>query len=1002
MHASQSSRHRAGLPGTGKACGWCAVRPRLLASVSNQQNTAPIAVQGTAQRTARGVCLLLFLLLAPLPCPAADLAKARSLLMHGRYEEAAEIYQPEAAKSADAALGWAACLEAQGKTAAAVEALTPLADKQAEIQAQLARLAFQRGDAAEADRRVKETLQLASGHPLALYFKAELARTSGRLDEAESQYRNLINFYNNHDVKKADSLRWIGRAAAQYARWNRLSDQFDFLVNDLFPQATKLDPDYWPAHYEAGLLFMEKYNRADATKEFQAALAINPRAAEVHAALAELALDDFQLEQAEASLNRAMEINRSLPAAWRLKADVAWLNDQTGEALRLLREKLLPLNPLDEATLGRIAACYLALDAAGIPARRASAGASLARRAGIEQPPHQGTSPRFEALAAEVVKRNPHAGEFYEELAGMLEVRNKQAAAESFYREAIRLLPRQPGPQAGLGLLLMRMGREAEARTTLKEAFDADPFHVRLKNSLDVLDVLAAMQSQATPHFVIKYDKADARLIPYLARHLEIVYGELREQFGYEPPGPTLVEVFNEAQGQSGHAWFSARMIGLPFLGTVAASTGRIVALVSPGEMQSHGGFAWARTLKHEMTHIFNLQQTGYNIPHWFTEGLAVNNEKIPQPYRWSLLLRRRAAANTLMDLDTVNAGFARAMDGDECQLAYCQSELYVEYMLSLKGGDALKQMVAAYVDDPSTEAAIRKVFGVSQAEFEQGYTAFLRKRIDATPVLAAAEIEKLDELEKAHRQQPTDGSTAARLALAYLQRREEGGRRPGRRSPQAPAQAAIGDLRPSAIAESRAPKGAMAELEGCLDRKAPEPLVLNLLAGLKLKAEKYDEAAELYALGERLDPANPQWPAGRARVYLAAGEKQNLAGRWPAMPRSSRTICPRGRNWPNWPWSGARRRSPGGGRRRPSIFRWKTPTCIACWPRPWWISMNWMRRSNSLRRRSSSIRPISSSGSPWPTPCFRPGSRRRRRRSCRNCCGATPNSRGQTPCWKA
>ena len=317
------------------------------------------------------MCLLLFLLLAPLPCPAADLAKARSLLMHGRYEEAAEIYQPEAAKSADAALGWAACLEAQGKTAAAVEALTPLADKQAEIQAQLARLAFQRGDAAEADRRVKETLQLASGHPLALYFKAELARTSGRLDEAESQYRNLINFYNNHDVKKADSLRWIGRAAAQYARWNRLSDQFDFLVNDLFPQATKLDPDYWPAHYEAGLLFMEKYNRADATKEFQAALAINPRAAEVHAALAELALDDFQLEQAEASLNRAMEINRSLPAAWRLKADVAWLNDQTGEALRLLREKLLPLNPLDEATLGRIAACYLALDAAGIPARRA-------------------------------------------------------------------------------------------------------------------------------------------------------------------------------------------------------------------------------------------------------------------------------------------------------------------------------------------------------------------------------------------------------------------------------------------------------------------------------------------------------------------------------------------------------------------------------------------------------------------------------------------------------
>ena len=240
----------------------CAVRQRPTASESDRRHMAAFA----AWRTAHGVCLLLFLFFTSLPAHAADLAKARSLLMHGRYDEAAEIYKPEAAKAAEAALGWAACLEAQGKTAAAVEALTPLADKQAEIQAQLARLAFERGDAVEARRRVKETLQLASEHPLALYVQAELARTSGRLDEAEGQYRRLINFYNSHDVKQAESLRWIGRAAAQYARWNRLSDQFDFLVNDLFPAAVKFDADYWPAHFEAGLLFMEKYNRADAAK----------------------------------------------------------------------------------------------------------------------------------------------------------------------------------------------------------------------------------------------------------------------------------------------------------------------------------------------------------------------------------------------------------------------------------------------------------------------------------------------------------------------------------------------------------------------------------------------------------------------------------------------------------------------------------------------------------------------------------------------------------------
>ena len=231
------------------------------------------------------------------------------------------------------------------------------------------------------------------------------------------------------------------------------------------------------------------------------------------------------------------------------------------------------------------------------------------------------------------------------------------------------------------------------------------------------------------------------------------------------------------------------------------------------------------------------------------------------------------------MDLETVNAGFARAMDGDECQLAYCQSELYVEYMLALGGSEAPKKMVAAYAEDPSTEAAIRKVFGISQAEFERGYRAFLRKQIDATPVLAAAESERFDELEKAHRKRAEGraGRGPAGLGL-FPAGREEGSRGVDRRGPQASAQAAVGDVRSRALQKAGTPQEAMAKLESCLDRKAPEPLVLNLLASMKLKAEKYDEAAELYALGERLDPANPQWTAGRARVYLAADQKQNLA----------------------------------------------------------------------------------------------------------------------------
>ena len=62
--------------------------------------------------------------------------------------------------------------------------------------------------------------------------------------------------------------------------------------------------------------------------------------------------------------------------------------------------------------------------------------------------------------------------------------------------------------------------------------------------------------------------------------------------------------------------------------------------------------------------------------------------------------------------------------------------------------------------------------------------------------------------------------------------------------------------------------------LENVLDRKSPQPNVLELLAGLKLTAKQYDEAAKLYALGERLDPCDVRWTAGLTKVYLVAGDK--------------------------------------------------------------------------------------------------------------------------------
>ncbi|HKD38011.1 MAG TPA: tetratricopeptide repeat protein, partial [Pirellulales bacterium] len=369
----------------------------------------------------------------------------------------------------------------------------------------------------------------------------------------------------NDDVKDADSLRYIGLGAAQYARWNRLSDQFHFLVNELYPDILKLDKDYWPAHYEAGLLYLEKFNQAEAAAEFKAALAMNPQAAEVHAAVAALALQNYELTEAQAAIKRALEINPRLLTARQLEADVQLANFEPGEALKSL-EATLKLNPLDEQTLGRIAAAYAGMD--GVPAREKLAGTRLGR------------------LIDEVKARNPHCGEFFEALAdGLDELRHYPDSAR-FYREAIASEPQLVEPRGQLGLVLMRLGDEVEAAKVLNESFDIDPFNVRVSNTLKVLEVLSSYATIETDHFVIKFDRAhDEILARYAAKFLENeVYPKLVKKFGFAPEGKSLFEVFSRAKNTDGHGWFSARMVGLPYIGTVGACAGRMVAMQSPND----------------------------------------------------------------------------------------------------------------------------------------------------------------------------------------------------------------------------------------------------------------------------------------------------------------------------------------------------------------------------------------------------------------------------------
>jgi tetratricopeptide (TPR) repeat protein len=610
----------------------------------------------------------------------------------------------------------------------------------------------------------------------------------------------------------------------------------------------KRDKLYWPAEYLAGRLFMEKHSHARAFRALNKALAINPSAAEVHTVKGFMALGKFEIDEARRLADRALDINPRLPEALRLRADVYLQAGELPKAMNCL-EQARGVNPRDETTLARIAVCQF-----------------VSRK-----------DAEFRAIVKDVEGFDAKPAVFYTELAERLDERKRYQEAEKYYKHAMSLRPNMADPLQGLGMLYMRMGREEEAKSTLEKAFKADDFNVRVVNTLMVLDHLDGYKTLKTPHFIFRFDpQNDQVLANFMAKYLEEIYVELTQQFRFRPKDPILVELFNK------HEMFSGRITALPDLHTIGACTGRIFAMVSPRDKSRviAKPFNWVRVLRHEMVHVFNLEQTNFQVPHWLTEGLAVSNERFPMPGRWKHLLRQRVPAGELMNLDNIQLGFIRPRMEDEWQFAYCQSFLYVEYLKSTFGESKVGPLLDAYRDGLDTAAAIRKVCGVDQAEFEKGYKRYLDEQVKSMAAgKSPAKVLSFRDLQKAHEREPRNDDTAAQLAEMHYTRGDKKQARKladevlGRKSDHVLARYVKARL----IADAGDDEKAFALLEAAAKDDPAETRVLKALGDAQFEAKKFAEAAKSYEQARKAEPYEERWLVLLSRVYSQSGETDRL-----------------------------------------------------------------------------------------------------------------------------
>ncbi|MDB5313984.1 MAG: tetratricopeptide repeat protein [Gemmataceae bacterium] len=776
-------------------------------------------------------------------------AEARLRLQRGNYAEARAGFEDLARDpklAPKAAIGLATTWRAEGEYGKALAALDDglkIAPDDPDLLAHRADLFYALGKWDDALKDAEPVIAKHEKHFLARWVRARILRDKGDMPAADKEVRWFVREYTDAEnadrpITDPDLLLVVGQAGTENATWNNRPQQFSFVLNEVYRDTLKHDPDCWQAENLAGRMLHEKHNRADALDAFDKALKINPKAADALAGKGLVALELFDLKDAERYAEQALAVNPKHPEALRLKADVLLIGGDLGSAERLLTAAKL-INPRDAATLARLAACYHLM----------------------QQPE------AVAAVAAEVGSFDAKPAVFYHDFAACLEGRKQYSKAEEYYRKAAELRPMLPGPRAGLGMLLMRTGQEGEARPVLDAALKTDPFNVRVSNSLRVLKHLDGYQTVETPHYVLRFDpKSDKVMAAFLADLLEEVHADLKGQFGYEPPGKVLVEVFSTRE------MFSGRTIALPSLPDLAAGacSGRVVSIPSPRAAAGRE-YNWARVVRHELTHAFNLIQTDYRVPHWLTEGLAVRNEGGDRPAAWLAVLRDRYAAGKLLDLDNITLAFVRPRSEDDWPLAYCQALLYVEYTSKTYGEGAVGKLLEAYRAGGDTGGILKRALGVEKAVFEKGYRKYVEEVVKASgPRRRVEKAMTIAELEAAHKKAPDDPDLTARLAGEYVRRNK-----PAEARKLADAALAREKGHPAAavvkaklLARDKDEAGARALLEEAAKENPDDPRVLAALGRAYIEAKEWEKAAGAFERGRKTAPVDADWLTELARIY--------------------------------------------------------------------------------------------------------------------------------------
>ena len=461
-------------------------------------------------------------------------------------------------------------------------------------------------------------------------------------------------------------------------------------ANEAFKAAVKAHPNDAELRVRWGRLFLERYNRKDAADLFTEALATKPGYAPALLGLALVADETYEGKSLELA-QKALEADPKLVEAREFMA-------------RLKLEDNDPKGAIEQAD----AAIQLSPDAKE----------AFAIRAAVELLADHSPKPWID-------KMGPKYGRGYETIAHFLVMNRRYDEGIEYYKTAVAASPYLDSAYSNLGINLMRMGREAEARQALETAFnngwkdDATVFTLRL------MDSYKNFTTFETNNTILRLHKKEADVLhPYFETEMKRAMAAYDKKYQMHLNSPVQVEVYPD------HEDFAVRTTGMPGLGALGVTFGRVVAMDSPSGRRP-GDFHWASTLWHEMSHVYVLTATQFRVPRWFTEGVAVHEETVAAPDwgdRMTPDVIHAIKDKKLLPVAEIDRGFIHPSYRAQVIVSYFQAGKICDYISEKWGESKLLDMIHDFAKTTTTEAVIEKELGMKPAEFDKQFLAWLDK----------------------------------------------------------------------------------------------------------------------------------------------------------------------------------------------------------------------------------------------------------------------------------